>query len=214
MHYYVITGGPLTSEAAGLIRDGEVIAADAGIDFCLEHGIKPSFAVGDFDSVTPEGLEEIRNSGVPLKTYPVEKDMTDTEIALSLIPSDADVTVICPQSGRLDHTIANIQLAARLHAAGRSIILDDGITSVQFLSDNESVVADFSRWGNDSSVSLVPLEKSVTGVTTDGLYYPLDNGTIEFGSTFSFSNKPEAGTLKARISIAKGLLALIVSKAV
>ena len=213
MHYYVITGGPLTPEAADVIGDGEVIAADAGIDFCIAHGIKPSFAVGDFDSVSTSGLEKIRQSGVPLKTYPVEKDMTDTEIALSLIPVDAEITVICPQSGRLDHTIGNIQLASKYHAEGRNISLDDGITSVYFVSENESVVVDLSRWGDDSSVSLVPLDKKITGVTSEGLYYPLSNGTLEFGSTLSFSNKPAKGVSKARISIAKGQLAVIVSKA-
>ena len=214
MHYYVITGGPLPNEAAGIIGDGEVIAADAGIDFCLTHGIKPSLAVGDFDSVSASGLEKIRQSGVPLKTYPVEKDMTDTEIALTLIPEDCEITVICPQSGRLDHTIANIQLAAKYHAQGRKITLDDGITRIQFISGNETIDIDLSRWGDESSVSLVPLETKVTGVSTEGLYYSLNNGTLEFGSTFSFSNKPGKGALKARISIVQGLLAVIVSKAI
>ena len=214
MHYYVITGGPLTPEAAGVIGEGEVIAADAGIDFCIAHGIKPSFAIGDFDSVTPSGLEQIRQSGVPLKTYPVEKDMTDTELALSMIPSDAEVTVICPQSGRLDHTIANIQLASRLHSEGRNITLDDGITSVQFLSDGESLFADLTRWGDESAVSLVPLDKTIIGVTTEGLYYSLNNENLEFGSTLSYSNKPEEGASKARISIVQGHLAVIVGRAV
>ena len=45
MHYYVVTGGPLTSKAAEVIKDGLVIAADKGIDFCFEHGFKPEFDV-------------------------------------------------------------------------------------------------------------------------------------------------------------------------
>lgn len=216
MHYFVITGGPLTVEAVKIIGDGEIIAADAGIDFCNKNGIKPSFAVGDFDSVSAEGLEEIRQSGIPIKTYPVEKDMTDTEIALSFVPDGNEITVVCPLTGRLDHIIANIQLAGTLHANGKNIVLDDGITQVKFLTDNEYLKMDVTRWGDETSVSLVPLsyKEAVSGITTDGLYYPLENGTLEFGKTLSFSNKPEKSVSKIGVSIVKGLLAVIVTRAI
>lgn len=214
MRYYVVTGGPLTSAAAKVIGDGEVIAADGGIDFCVNNGIKPSFAVGDFDSVTPSGLEKIKSIGIPIKTYPVEKDMTDTELALSFIPDGNDITVVCPLTGRLDHIIANLQMASSLHSEGKNIVLDDGVTQSFFLSDKESLTMDVSRWGNESSVSLVPLSVNVSGITTSGLYYPLNNETIEFGKTLSFSNKPVENAESISVSTAEGLLAVIISKAV
>ena len=216
MHYYVITGGPLTSEAVNVIGEGEIIAADAGIDFCMNNGIKPAFAVGDFDSVSAEALEKVRQSGIPIKTYPVEKDMTDTEIALSFIPDGNEITVVCPLTGRLDHIIANLQIAGTLHADGKEIVLDDGVTQVFFLSDNETLKTDVSRWGDDTAVSLVPMsyKESVSGVSTDGLYYPLENGTLEFGKSLSFSNKPVKSASKISVSIAKGLLAVILTRAV
>lgn len=214
MHYYVVTGGPLTSEASRVIGDGEVIAADAGIDFCINNGIRPAFAVGDFDSVSGEGLEKIKETGIPVKTYPVEKDMTDTEIALSFIPDGNEITVVCPLTGRLDHIIANLQMASSMHKEGKSIVLDDGITQVFFLSGKDSLSADVSRWGNDTSVSLVPLTASVSGITTTGLYYPLDNGTIEFGKTLSFSNKPVKDAASISVTAAEGDMAVVISKAV
>ena len=214
MHYYVITGGPLTPEAAKVIGEGEIIAADGGIDFCVNNGIKPSSAVGDFDSVSPEGLETIKRSGIPVKNYPVEKDMTDTEIALSFIPDGNEITVVCPLNGRLDHIIANLQLCASLHADGKDIVLDDGVTQVLFLSGKESLNADISRWGNETSVSLVPLSNEVSGVTTGGLYYPLNDASIGFGKTLSFSNKPVKDATSISVSTVNGLLAVILSRAV
>ncbi|MBR1907189.1 MAG: thiamine diphosphokinase [Clostridiales bacterium] len=214
MRYYVITGGPLTAEASKIIENGEVIAADGGIDFCVRYGIKPAFAVGDFDSVSSEGLEAIKKAGIPIKTYPVEKDMTDTELALSFIPEEADITVVCPLTGRLDHIIANLQICASLHENGRNIILDDGVTQVNFLAGKDSVTVDVSRWGADTSVSLVPMSKRITGVTTGNLYYPLSDAAIEFGKSLSFSNKPVENASNISVSTAEGLLAVITSKAV
>ena len=216
MHYYVITGGPLTSKAADFIVKDHVIAADRGIDFCFKYGITPELAVGDMDSVSEEGLDSIKKSGIPIKTYPVEKDMTDTEIALSFVPKEAGVTVVCPLTGRLDHIIANIQIAASLYSEGRDIVLDDGVTEVHFLSGNDKVTLNLDKWGSKSSVSLVPLssDKNIEGVTLNGLYYPLDNATLSFGKTLSFSNKPKDGVSEFTVSIKEGLLAVIVTDTV
>lgn len=213
MHYYVITGGPLTSKAADIIGKDHVIAADRGIDFCLKYCITPEMAVGDMDSVSEEGLESIKETGIPIMKYPVEKDMTDTEIALTFIPEDDSVTVVCPLTGRLDHIIANIQISAKLYSEGRNIVLDDGVTEVNFLSGNDSVTLKLDKWGNDSSVSLVPLsaDKNVEGVTLKGLYYPLDNATLSFGKSLSFSNRPKDGVSEFTVSIKEGLLAVIVT---
>jgi len=213
MRYYVVTGGPLTSKAAEVIKDGTIIAADKGIDFCFEHGFTPSLAVGDMDSISPEGLERLNSSGIPVKTFPVEKDMTDTELAISYVPENEELTVVCPLSGRIDHVTANIQLAAALHRDGRKIKLDDGVTEVCFLSGKDEISLTLERYGDDSAVSLVPLsfDREVTGVTTEGLYYPLTDAAIACGKTLTFSNKPISGVSKIRVSIKEGLMAVIVS---
>ena len=215
MHYYVITGGPLTSKAAEVIKDGEIIAADKGIDFCFEHGFRPVLAVGDMDSISPSGLERLERSGIPVKTFPVEKDMTDTELAVSFVPEGDEITVVCPLNGRIDHVTANIQLAAALHRDGRDIRLDDGVTEVRFLSGSEKISLKMDRYGNGSAVSLVPLsfDNDVTGVTTEGLYYPLTDAVIKCGKTLTFSNVPISGVTEISVSISGGLMAVMVSNA-
>lgn len=214
MRYYVVTGGPLTDKASFVIGEGRVIAADRGIDFCLKYGIKPYLALGDMDSVSSEGLEAIKKTGIEIKTYPVEKDFTDTEIALTLIPENEPVTVVCPLNGRLDHIIANLQIGSALHSEGRDIKLDDGCTEVYFLSGTESVTIGTDRWGIESAVSVVPLTPEVKGVTLKGLYYPLEDGIIETGKSLSFSNRPAEGVSEFSVSIKEGRAAVIVSRAV
>lgn len=214
MHYYIITGGPLVPSAATIVGEGRVIAADAGIDFCFKFGIKPDLALGDMDSVSAAGLERVKNSGIPVKIYPVEKDFTDTEIAISCVPEGNDITLICPLRGRLDHIIANLQMAGMLHSKGRNIVLDDGVTKVSFLCGNETKRFSLERWGNDSAISLVPLalDRVVSGVTTENLYYPLKDGQIGFGRSLSFSNKPAEGAKDFTVSIREGLLGVVISR--
>ena len=214
MRYYVVTGGPLTDKASEVIGGGNVIAADRGIDFCLKHGIQTYLALGDMDSVSKEGLEAIKRTGIEIKTYPVEKDFTDTEIALSFIPENEEITVVCPLNGRLDHVIANLQIASSLHTEGRDIRLDDGLTEVYFLSGSEMVTIGTGRWGNGSAVSVVPLTPEVKGVTLKGLYYTLEDGCIEKGRSLSFSNKPAEGVREFSVTIKEGRAAVIVTRAV
>ena len=213
MRYYVVTGGPLTSKASEIIGEGKVIAADRGIDFCLKYDIKPDLAVGDMDSVSDAGLDAIKKSGIKIETYPVDKDYTDTELALSFVPDNEKITVVCPLNGRLDHIIANLQIASLLHAEGKEITLDDGCSEVYFLSGPETVTIRTERWGSETAVSVVPLSSVVKGVTLKGLYYPLENGDIYFGKTLSFSNKPAEGVSEFTVSVKEGNAAVIVSRA-
>jgi thiamine pyrophosphokinase len=219
MRCIIVTGGPLKDEAAELIKklsredeDTVTIACDGGCDILARHDIVPDIVVGDMDSISDAGLEFINSRNVFTEKYPVEKDWTDSEIALSKA-EDAEVFLITPFAGRFDHTIANIQLALRFKAEGGKITVTDGITYCYPLSGEDSVSIDVSSFGEPLSVSLVPWDFSepVRGVTTEGLYYPLDGQDLTAGYTFSFSNHPVEKTGKISINIRSGLLLVTVT---
>ena len=213
MRCIIVTGGPLGEEAAKLIKelreqDGSVlIACDGGCDLLARHDIVPDIALGDMDSISEEGLEFIRSHNVFTERYPVEKDWTDSEIALSKT-EDEEVFLITPFAGRFDHTIANMQLALKARAEGRRIAVSDGITYCYPLSGEDSVEIDLSRFDRPLSVSLIPWDFSmpVKGVTVSGLYYPLEDRDLTAGSTFSFSNHPKDKNGRISVSIRAGLL--------
>ena len=51
----------------------------------------PDIIVGDFDSADPVLLETYRRKGIGIRTYPVDKDETDTELAAqAVIKAGAD----------------------------------------------------------------------------------------------------------------------------
>ena len=219
MRYIVVTGGPLTDKAAELVKslsgtseDVVIIACDQGCDILARHEIIPDIVVGDMDSISEEGLNFIKSHNVFTEKYPVEKDQTDSEIALEKTEG-SDVYLITPFSGRPDHLIANIQLVLGLRREGRKVIIADGKTYCYPLYGEDSVEIDISSFDKPLSVSLVPWEfgSPVTGVTTKGLYYPLDGQDLVAGRTFSFSNHPVSKNGPIAVSIRAGLLLVMVT---
>ena len=86
-----------------------VIAVDAGFAHLEAIGAVPDMAVGDFDSLgyVPKCRRVSR--------HPVKKDKSDMELAIekALSWGHDELVVYGALGGRLDHTLANLQLFAR-----------------------------------------------------------------------------------------------------
>ena len=223
MRYLIVTGGPLPdgaleviSSISGLKEEKVIIACDSGCDFLARHNIVPDILIGDMDSISKKGLKFAEKNNVFTEHYPVEKDWTDTEIALNKTEAGDKVTLLCPISARIDHVIANLGIALKLKSEGRDIVVTDGVTNCYPLVGEDKVTVDVSSYEGNAAVSLIPWNfgKSVKGVTTKGLYYPLDNADLTAGSSFSFSNHPKKTAKKIAVSVKSGMLMVVVTKAV
>lgn len=59
----IFAGGRIDPDVLQDIQaDDVLIGADRGALFLVEHGIRPHLAVGDFDSVSPEELDNIKQN--------------------------------------------------------------------------------------------------------------------------------------------------------
>ena len=97
-----------------------LIGVDYGCLSILKTGLKLNYAVGDFDSVSPEECLQIQAASDRFEQLIPEKDNTDTEMALyhikKLIEEGYEIEAIyllgcLGPGGRLDHTIANLWMA-------------------------------------------------------------------------------------------------------
>jgi thiamine pyrophosphokinase len=61
-----------------------VISADSGAYHCRQFGVKPDLMVGDFDSVSSDDYSCLEGAGVESIRFPIEKDMTDSELAIEI----------------------------------------------------------------------------------------------------------------------------------
>ncbi len=119
----IVCGAPCSGIEPSALK-GLVIAADRGLDVLLSAGMKPDIAVGDFDSAecaVPEGIECVRACPI--------KDFTDAQLAADIAVARGydELVFHAALGGRLDHTIANIQMIYGLMERGvKSVLLGDG----------------------------------------------------------------------------------------
>jgi len=178
-----------------------IICADSGVCHARQMGIKPDILVGDMDSIDPCELEKIKKSGIEVRTFPREKDFTDTQLALELaLKLGADKAVILGGWGnRPDHSIANMFLLVDYKNKGLDVMLT-GENWEMFLIDGEKEV--IGKKGD--ILSLIPLSSEVLGVETKDLYYPLKCETLFMGPARGISNVFLGD--RAYVKIKKGLL--------
>lgn len=213
MRTVVIAGGPDISVdfLSNEITAGDfILCADSGVDYAVASGIVPHKVMGDLDSISEEGKNFIDSRRIPLEIFPVEKDMTDTELALRSVSKEDDILLVCSLTGRIDHVISNVNLAGKLHAEGYNLTVTDGVSHIIPLCGNESVNIGVMDSEN-MTVSLIPYDEEVTGVTTKGLYYELNDAPLKWGSSFSVSNKVVSGGTSFEISVKSGKLGVFVT---
>lgn len=175
-----------------------VIAADGGLKHTRALGIIPDVILGDFDSLgfTPEGAN----------VFPVEKDDTDAMLAVRHgLAQGCDLFFLYGSldGPRLDHTIANfqtLQFLADHGAVGYLIGKDFMLTTVK----NGGI-----RFpaGCEGTVSVFCLGADARGVSIEGLYYGLTDGTLTAGFPLGVSNHFTGG--EASICVSEGSLLVL-----
>ena len=178
--------------------DDFIIAADGGFVHTQKLGITPDIILGDFDSLgyTPDRAN----------VFPVEKDDTDAMLAVrrGLQLGYRKFVLYGSLDGpRLDHTVANfqtLQFLADRDAAGYLVGSGQLVTVVK----NGSLT--FPA-GMEGTISVFCMGKDAEGVTLEGLYYPLENGTLTAGFPLGVSNH-FTGT-EAAITVRNGSLLVV-----
>ena len=213
MTTYIISGGQLDlSFVRELLEQDEnpcIIAADRGVEACVQLQLTPDYIIGDFDSVSDKGKEFIRQFGgttVPLQ--PV-KDDTDTEAALHLAfeKTQGDIVILGGTGTRLDHVMGNLSILMQGIAKARRVILMDPYNRIRVVADHVSIKKSeqFGRY-----VSVFPMGDRAEGVTLEGFFYPLQDAVLMGDSSLGVSNVI-VGEI-AKISVTKGCLLVIESR--
>ena len=92
-----------------------VIAADKGVECCLDLGIVPDHIVGDFDSIEPAKKQEMENLDTQITYLNPEKDDTDSEAALNIAfeESSGNIYFVGSTGTRLDHVLGNMMILGK-----------------------------------------------------------------------------------------------------
>jgi len=212
----IFANGHLGDSAAvlhSLLPGDLIIAADGGARHCRALGIPPDVLIGDFDSLAEVELASLQADGIEIVRHPADKDYTDLELALRhALQLGAEEAVVYAALGvRWDQTLANLLLPACTELEGLRIRLVDGPQEIHLLrADSERPeLARLEIYGQaGDTVSLIPLTGDAHGITTRGLQYPLQSGSLAFGATRGVSNAMVGA--QASVELDHGLLLLVV----
>ena len=190
---------------AALRPDDWLIAADGGTRHCRALGLVPDVVIGDFDSLAAGELAALQNGETQLILYPVRKDRTDLELALRFAVEGGakDILVFGALGVRWDQTLANLLLLTLPELSSARVRLLDGKQQIYLIRRKSTIEGQ-----PGDTVSLIPMRGDARGVTTHGLEYPLDDGTLPFGTTLGVSNVLLGES--ATVEVGEGLVMCVV----
>ena len=160
--------------------------------------------IGDFDTGKPVSFP----SGIETLTFPIEKDDTDTMLAIKEAARRGftKITIIGGLSGRLDHTFANIQTLAYGVQNDLDILITDGENTAFIMCPGKITIEKKEGF----SLSVFSYGNTVSNLCMDGVKYPVSNATLTNFFPLGVSN--DIAKDHANISFSEGMLLIIISK--
>ena len=178
-----------------------IYCVDHGIDFCRENGIVPELLIGDLDSAANESVKWALDKGIEIERHPVDKDLTDTQLALNRVDNNSFAIVTGVFGGRLDHLFSTFLTCANSQI---KTCLADERETVLFVSAGETASIEFKS--KPFALSLLPITDICRGVTIDGVHWSLQSADLTQSIPSAVSNRVESKTVN--ISIKDGKLAV------
>ena len=157
--------------------------------------------VGDFDSLEKEP------SHPNIVRCPVEKDDTDMMLAVKqgLERGYTSFLINGGLGGRLDQTIANIQILAYIAERNARGILTGNDVNVTAIKNSAMQISRGEK--QNGTVSIFSAGDIAEGVTLKGLKYPLENAVITSDYPIGVSNEFIGET--AVVSVTSGILIIM-----
>ena len=196
-----LSGNCSTSYELKELTFDEIIGVDNGTAHLFDRSLIPSIVLGDFDSITPDLFEKVKNMNIDLISYEPNKDKTDFELSLDSIdePEEKNIFIIGGEEGEIDHLFSIFTLVVNYEFA----------TNVTWLYMDKTIV-----FRNDVTIflnkgtkfSVVPIT-NLKKLTISGAKWNLNEENIVAGSSKTLRN--ESVENQIMISCNEGLFSLI-----
>ena len=193
-----------------IVKDIEIdriIAVDGGANKARNLELLPDLIIGDLDSITEKTREYYAEENIEVIKYPVEKDKTDSEIAVDYCLKNGikELYLTAALGGRIDQQLANMNLLEYIWELNLKSRIISNRTEIALVEDQK-------KFTNKKGfrLSLIPQTKSVKKLTITGCKYNLEARDINRSQSRGISNLIESE--EAKISLEKGLLFYVLEK--
>ena len=212
---YIISGGEIDKDLLSALMNSRrkadiVVAADAGLKGLDELEIRPDFILGDFDSLGKEVLEKYSKT-INISRYSSEKDFSDTELSVELCVSKGfkNITILGCFGGRMDHSLANINLLYKYYKEGVYISLLDRYNKL-YLIGKSQIIHKNDMWGK--YLSIFPMGGVIRDFSISGVKYPLKNVVLDKYKNPSLTISNEIVDKECNIDFKNGMILIVESK--
>lgn len=156
------------------------IAADGGGNIARNFRTSPDVVIGDLDSFEKHDEDTFEI------IFQSDQESNDLEKALHHArKKDATHVYILGATGqRLDHTLKNLSVLKQFDSYFQELLLKDDFGDTRLIEKSFSEDIPIG-----TQLSLFPLSGKVSGITTKGLKYPLQNEILENGVRDGSSNE-------------------------
>jgi thiamine pyrophosphokinase len=166
--------------------DDILLAADSGLDHALAAGLAPSGVFGDMVSISDGGLQWATEHAT-ISRHPVDKNQTDTELALAFAVAMNPARITLVGGGdRLDHTLGGIGALGHPTQTGVPELVgwwDGQHVRVQHGPGRTTITVP-----HRSTISLLALHGTCTGVVIRNVEWELDGAELSPAVGWGLSN--------------------------
>lgn len=174
-----------------------VVAADGAAEPLLKAERPPTVIVGDLDSLAPESFKWAQALDVAIERHPVDKDLTDGELALEKAISlgATSLLLLGAHGGRSAMFLANLKLLRRACDRGIDAVMVGRGESLRFVAAGGEL-AIVGRTG--STLNLVPVDGDAV-VSLSGTAWEGNEIRLESRSARGLSNRVMQDGAKVRV---------------
>ncbi len=196
MRCVCVGGGDFASQKFQTRQDDLVIGVDKGYEYIRDQRV--DMVVGDFDSL---GYAPAHPNIIKLD---VRKDFTDMWVACESGREKgcSEFVLYGGLGGRLDHTLANLQLAYHLAEEGCKVTFVDVAQTILVTNSDLELVG---KAGKTISI----FAKDQATITLTGFDYPAQNFTLKDNFPMGVSNVATAEI--AKIQVHSGTIVVVVN---
>ncbi|TQR17437.1 thiamine diphosphokinase [Psychrobacillus soli] len=209
----VCSGGPVEEvvdfEQLPLLKEETAfIGADRGALHLLSKGIVPTEVIGDFDSLTKDEFQLVKQQVSKMTVLQVEKDETDTHIAIekALTYQPDEIILTAVTGGRLDHYEAVLHDLCRFQMDYPKILfsIQNNQNIIQFLLPGTHEIEQDVHY---KYISFFSFGEKVEKISLKGFLYNVTEETIAVGNAKFTSNELKDRT--STISFIAGICLMI-----
>lgn len=163
--------------------DCDYIGVDKGALFLANAKVHMKLAIGDFDSISENEFQLIKNFADEIISFPAQKDESDSELAIKygLNLGYEHLIITGGLSKRIDHSFNNLLLALKYHPA--DITFRDKDNKAYILSTGIHMISK----SHYKYISFFPLHDSI--ITLMGFKYNLEKTTLSQFNNLGLSNE-------------------------